>query len=153
MRQDQQMPRMRPRAAGLGAAIAALALLWGGGPLLATPAKSSTPAKTATGSKTAAKKPAAKKPATSKAYPTVATVGGRDIDELDIQLAAGALADDPARTKSPATWRRSLLDRCVDRELLAMEAERRGLANDPAVKARLTEREYTILLRQVAEKV
>jgi hypothetical protein len=159
---------MRPRAAGLGVAVAALALLWGGAPSLApaqtstqkpagaksaTSSKSTAPAKATTGTKTAAKKPAAKKPASPKAYPTVATVGDRVIDELDIQLAADALADDPARTKSPSKWRRSLLDRCVDRELLAMDAERRGLAQDPAVKARLTEREYTILLREVEEKV
>ena len=149
---------MRPSAAGLGAAVAALALLCGGAPSLApaqtstqkpaaaksaTSSKSTAPAKATAGTKTAAKKPAAKKPASPKAYPTVATVGDRVIDELDIQLAADALADDPARTKSPSKWRRSLLDRCVDRELLAMDAERRGLAQDPAVKARLSKSSST----------
>lgn len=99
---------------------------------------------------------AAKKapPAAAAAAPSViATVGSRKIDSVDIQRAAASMASDPLRKKDPAAWRRMLLDRCVDRELLAMEAERQGLDQDPDLKKRIAEREYLVLLREMYAKV
>ena len=161
---------MRPRAAGLGTAVAAIALLFGTGPFAGPgpdagpaqaaaqttakqPAAKPAPAKAPASSKKSTSKSAAKGAAATGTPATVATVGDRIIDERDIQFAASALADDPARKRNPEAWRRGLLDRCVDRELLAMEAERRGLAGDPAVKARLDEREYAILLREMEQRI
>jgi hypothetical protein len=46
-----------------------------------------------------------------------------------------------------------LLDRCVDRELLSMEAERLGLQNDPMVKRRYEDREFLRLYREVHERL
>jgi len=63
------------------------------------------------------------------------------------------LGDDPLRKKNPSLWRRMLLDRCVDRELLAMEPERRGIARDPAVRQRIAEREYAHLFQVVYQRV
>jgi len=83
----------------------------------------------------------------------IATVGSRTVDAADIQNAAQILADDPLRKKNPALWRRALLDRCVDRELLAMEAERRGVAQDPRIRQRIAEREYLALFQTVYQKV
>jgi hypothetical protein len=102
----------------------------------------------------AAKAPA--KAASKKAAPaaaTIATVGRRRIDATDIQRAARALASDPLRKKDPAAWRRMLLDRVADRELLALAAEQRDLAKDPVLAKRISDREYSILLRSLYEKV
>ena len=85
---------------------------------------------------------------------TIATVGtGRTVTDLDIRQAAIALEADPLRARDPAAWRRMLLDRCVDRELLAMEAGTRGLERDPVVASRLAEREYLTLHREIYKKV
>ena len=145
-----QTLHMRPRAAGLGTAAALIALLVGAGTPAAQKASPKSASKAASSSKPAAKTSSAKSAA--KAPLTVATVGNRTIDERDIQLAAEALSGDPARKRNPDAWRRSLLDRCVDRELLSMEAERRGIGDDAHVKARLAEREYAILLREVEDR-
>jgi hypothetical protein len=83
----------------------------------------------------------------------IATLGNRTVDALDIQLAALALSGDPLRRQNPAQWRRMLLDRSVDRELLAMEAERRGIANDPEVRQRIAEREFLHLYQAVHQGV
>lgn len=83
----------------------------------------------------------------------IATVGDRTVDALDIQSAALLMGGDPLRQKSPALWRRMLLDRCVDRELLALEAERRGIARDPAIRQRIAEREYAALYQAVYQRV
>ena len=90
---------------------------------------------------------------TAAAPSVIATVGSRKIDSVDIQRAAASMASDPLRKKDPASWRRMLLDRCVDRELLAMEAERQGLDQDPELKKRIAEREYLVLLREMYAKV
>ncbi|HEY6221211.1 MAG TPA: peptidyl-prolyl cis-trans isomerase [Candidatus Eisenbacteria bacterium] len=84
---------------------------------------------------------------------TVATVGARKITDLDIRRAAAALDDDPLHKRDPAAWRRMLLDRCVDRELLAMEADRHGLDKDPAIAARIAEREFLTLNREMYRRV
>jgi len=64
-----------------------------------------------------------------------------------------ALGLEPPRGITPRAWRRTLLDRCVDRELLALEAERRGLFDDPDVNRAGTEREYDLLRGVLYEKV
>jgi hypothetical protein len=72
---------------------------------------------------------------------------------VDIQRAAESLAGDPLRKRNPAAWRRTLLDRVADRELLALEAERRGLDRDPVLSKRVADREYTILVRELYRRV
>jgi hypothetical protein len=83
----------------------------------------------------------------------VATLGDRTVDAADIQAAAAALAADPLRTRNPALWRTKLLDRCVDRELLAAEAARRDYDKDPEVRHRVAEREYFTLLGETYRRV
>jgi len=83
----------------------------------------------------------------------IATLGNRTVEAIDIQQAAAALANDPLRTRNPALWRRMLLDRCVDRELLSMEAERLGLPNDPEIKRRYEDREFLRLYRETHERI
>ncbi len=83
----------------------------------------------------------------------IATMGNRTVDALDIQRAAEVLASDPLKKKNPTQWRRMLLDRCVDRELLAMEAERRGVADDPAVRQKIAEQEFLHLYQIVHQRV
>ncbi len=113
---------------------------------LAGPAPSAEPA----GAAATKAAPASTKPTPAPAAPVVvATVGSRKVDSVDIQRAAVALTSDPLHKKNPTAWRRMLLDRSVDRELLAMEAERRGLDNDPELRKRIAEREYLILLREM----
>ncbi|HET9950368.1 MAG TPA: peptidylprolyl isomerase [Candidatus Eisenbacteria bacterium] len=82
----------------------------------------------------------------------IATVGNRSVEAVDIQRAAGALGYDPPRGMTAKAWRRTLLDRCVDRELLGAEAERRGLPDDPDVKRERIEREYGIFMQVLYEK-
>jgi peptidyl-prolyl cis-trans isomerase C len=122
----------------LGIAVLAIFMLAGGGPARSAEPAAGAPKKAA---------PASTAPA------TVATVGSRKVDALDIQRAASALGSDPLRAKNPAAWKRMLLDRCVDRELLAAEAERRGLDKEPAIQKKAAEREYLILLRETYSKV
>ena len=83
----------------------------------------------------------------------IATVGGRSVEAIDIQRAALALGLEPPRGMTPRAWRRTLLDRCVDRELLALEAERRALLDDPDVRRAVTEREFDLLMGLLYEKV
>jgi hypothetical protein len=139
-------PWSKPIAIGV---LIAVAVLWIVGAVVAE-AGTGTPTAT-----TATKAPAAKKPSSSppKATGTVATVGTRAIDQIDIQRAAQALSADPLRLKNPAKWRRSLLDRCVDRELLDMEAERQGLDRDSALTALKREREYSVFWREIYHRV
>jgi hypothetical protein len=127
--------------------LIAVAALWVLGAVVAE-ARTGTPT-------TTTKVPAAKKPSSSppKATGTVATVGPRAIDQIDIQHAAQALSADPLRLKNPAKWRRSLLDRCVDRELLDMEAQRQGLDRDSALTALKKEREYSVFWREIYHRV
>ncbi len=82
----------------------------------------------------------------------IATVGGRSVGAIDIERAAMALGPEPPRGMTARAWRRTLLDRCVDRELLALEAERRGLMDDREVRREVTEREHAYLMGLVYEK-
>ncbi len=110
----------------------------------AAPSKASARPKSA-----AARRAAVATPAT-----TIANVGsGRTVTDLDIRQAALALVTDPLQKRDPAAWRRMLLDRCVDRELLAMEADRRGLDKEPALASRVAEREYLTLHREIFNRV
>ena len=74
--------------------------------------------------------------ARGKAAPAgaIAFVGDRAIDGADIRRAAEVMRDDPLRLREHGVWRKKLLDLCVDRELLALEAERAGLPSDAVVK-------------------
>ena len=83
----------------------------------------------------------------------IATVGDRTVEAIDIQNAAKSLGADPPKGVTPKAWRRTLLERCVDREILAAEANRRGLGDDPEVRHATTERQYDILMRLVYDKV
>lgn len=101
--------------------------------------------------------PGAPTPAKAAVAPSmrgpIATLGTRTVEPVDIERAALVLASDPLRTRNPAQWRRMLLDRCVDRELLSMEAERLGLPDDPVVKRRYQDREFLRLYRETWERV
>jgi len=102
---------------------------------------------------TPAKAHPAKAPASKSAPAVVATVGGRKIDEADLRQAAVVLRSDPLRKRDPAAWKQALVRLAADRELLAAEAERRGLDKDPELEARIADHEYIRLLRQVYDKV
>jgi len=64
----------------------------------------------------------------------VALVGDGRVEEADIRRAALVMESDPLRTREHRAWRNKLLDLCVDRELLAREAERGGFSSDRVVK-------------------
>jgi hypothetical protein len=83
----------------------------------------------------------------------IARVGDRVIDESDIRVAAAAMADSPLRRRNPALWRKALVDRCIDREILAAEAERRGYLADPEVQRRIHGRDYELLLGELYRRV
>jgi len=138
---------------GVLAAVAVVWAAWAVAALAATTPTAKAPAAT---SKTATTKAGTKKTAASppKASGAVATVGtSRTIDQIDIQRAAQALYTDPLRVKDPGKWRRSLLDRCVDRELLDMEAQKQGLDRDSALVALRNEREYSVFWREIYRRV
>jgi PPIC-type peptidyl-prolyl cis-trans isomerase-like protein/parvulin-like peptidyl-prolyl cis-trans isomerase-like protein len=118
-----------------------------------TAAAKAAPANASPAKAEPAKPPTAKKPTKVAPAIVVATVGSRKVDDWDIKRAATALYDDPLRKRDPAAWRRMLLDRCVDRELLAAEAEHRGLDKDPALATRIAEREFLTLLREIYQRV
>lgn len=63
------------------------------------------------------------------------------------------MADDPLRIRKPALWRKKLLDLCVDRELLALEAERAGLLKDPAVKHEIERRSADALYAVIRDRI
>lgn len=129
---------MKPDARMLRAAALAILIL-----MPADEARSQNPADAA-----------AKQSASRATAPTVvASVGSRTVDNVDIQQAAVVLASDPLRKKNPAAWRRMLLDRCVDRELLAIAAERLALDKDPEIARRLENRNYLTLLRETYARV
>jgi len=85
----------------------------------------------------------------------IATVGDseRSVEAIDIQQAALSLGLVPPKGMTTRAWRRTLLDRCVDRELLALEAERRGLPDDPEVVQGIEAREFSILIGELHQRV
>ena len=83
----------------------------------------------------------------------IATVGSdRRVDEADIRRAALALANDPLRATNPKVWRKKLLDLCVDRELLSIEAERSGLANERALKREIQRESAALVFREIRDR-
>lgn len=83
----------------------------------------------------------------------IATIGNRTVEAVDILQAALSLGVDAPAGMTPKVWRRTLLDRCVDRELLAMEADRRALYDDRAVRRATVEREYGLLMPEIYTRV
>jgi len=83
----------------------------------------------------------------------IATVGDRRVEEADIRRAALVMADDPLRIKKPALWRKKLLDLCVDRELLALEAERSGPLKEPAIRHEVERRSADFLYPVIRDRV
>ncbi len=83
----------------------------------------------------------------------IAFVAGRRVEEADIRRAALVMASDPLRASNHALWRKKLLDLCVDRELLALEAERRGLLNDASVGHRIGVASADLLFATIREKL
>jgi len=98
-------------------------------------------------------KPAASKGSDAKGSAPIAVIGKRRVEEADIRRAAIVMEFDPARTRQPAVWRKKLLDLCVDRELLAMEAERQGLLNDPDVKDRIARQTEGVFYDAIRDRV
>lgn len=82
----------------------------------------------------------------------IALVAGRPVEAADIRRAALVMAGDPLRTSHPALWRKKLLELCVDRELLALEAERRGLLSDESVRHRIEAASVEILYAAIRER-
>ncbi len=100
---------------------------------------------------------AANAPSPARANPpsppgAIALVADRRVEEADIRRAASVLADDPLRTQNHALWRKKLLDLCVDRELLALEAERKGFPADATVKHELEVGSAEILYAAIRDK-
>jgi parvulin-like peptidyl-prolyl isomerase len=83
----------------------------------------------------------------------IAVIADRRVEEADIQRAALVMERDPLRTRKPALWRKKLLDLCVDRELLALEAERAGFLNNPTVKRRIERSSAEALYAVIRERV
>jgi len=100
--------------------------------------------------------PRPKSPATSAkrapAVGAIALIADRRVEEADIQRAALVMERDPLRKTNHALWRRKLLDLCVDRELLALEAERTGLLNDPEVKQRVESKSAELLFAAIRDR-
>src|SRR2546427_9882344 len=82
----------------------------------------------------------------------IALIADRRVDERDIKRAAEILADDPLRKRQHGAWKKKLLDLCVDRELLAIEAERQGLLHDPDVKRAVERRSADVLFAAIRER-
>ncbi len=83
----------------------------------------------------------------------IATVGtSRRVDEADIRRAALVLAGDPLRATQPKAWRKKLLDLCVDRELLSLEAERSGLADERDLKLEIQLESAHLVFREISSR-
>lgn len=96
---------------------------------------------------------AAKAPAPKATAPkAVAWVADRRVEEADIRRAAVVLAGDPLRTRNRAAWRKKLLDLCVDRELLALEAERTGFLKQEEVRRRIDRSSSDCLYGEVRDR-
>ena len=153
MTESTKLHPRRNLAALVLLALCAAGPAWSDTPAPKAPPAKAEPAKAPPPKAEPAKPPTAKRAVAAGPVAVVATVGSRKIDEIDIRSAALALEDDPLRKKDPAAWRRMLLDRCADRELLALEAQHQGLDKDPALAARIAEREYLIMLREMYQRV
>ncbi len=101
----------------------------------------------------APRKAAPRAKAAAKSPAVIALIAGRRVDEADIRRAALVMERDPARAKDHAAWRKKLLDFCVDRELLALEAERAGFLKDPLVRRRIEVESASTLYLAIKDKV
>ena len=99
---------------------------------------------------------AAKASPRPKSAPTaagaIALIADRRVEEADIQRAALVMERDPLRKTNHALWRKKLLDLCVDRELLALEAEREGFPNDPDVKREVERRNAELFYAAIRDR-
>ena len=138
------MPRQRSIPAVLAALAVLLSLPLGSGS--AKGAKQPSPAAKAS--------PRPKSPATAPktAAGAIALIADRRVEEADIQRAALVMERDPLRKTNHALWRKKLLDLCVDRELLALEAERAGLLNDPDVKREIERNTADLLYAVIRDR-
>jgi hypothetical protein len=98
----------------------------------------------------ATKAPARK--AASKAPAPIARVADRRVEEADIRRAALVLESDPLRASDHAAWRKKLLDLCVDRELLALEAERAGFLDLREVRQDIDQKSADFLYGEVRDR-
>jgi hypothetical protein len=105
----------------------------------------------AEGAKAPARRPTPARGQSSPGGP-IALVADRRVEEADIQRAGLVMERDPLRKGQPALWRKKLLELCVDRELLALEAERTGLLNDRAVKHRIERLSSDLLYAELRER-
>jgi hypothetical protein len=141
------MPRQRSIPAVLAALAVLLSLPFGPGS--AKGAKQPSPAAKAS--------PRPKSPsATAKRNPpavgAIALIADRRVEEADIQRAALVMERDPLRRTNHALWRRKLLDLCVDRELLALEAERAGFLNNPDVSQGIERGSADLLYAEIRDR-
>ncbi len=132
------------------AALAAVAVLLSFplGPGSAKGAKQPTP-----GTK-ASLRPKSSSTAAKESAPAgaVATIGGRRVEDADIQRAAVVMQNHPLRKTNHALWRKKLLELCVDRELLALEAERAGFVNAPDVKRQIERNSAAALFAAIRDR-
>lgn len=84
--------------------------------------------------------------------PVLATVDGTEIHRSDVEAARARLPEQ-YRQLPPQVLEEALVQRLVDEELLRREAERRGLADDPEVKAELERARATILRAILMERI
>ena len=84
--------------------------------------------------------------------PVIATVDGTEIHRSDLEAARARLPDQ-YRQLPPQVVEQALIRQLVDGELLRAEAERRGLAEDPEVKAELARARAAILRAVLAERI
>jgi len=96
--------------------------------------------------------PKAKASAAKAGSDAVALVAGRTVEDADIRRAAQVMEGDPLRIREHGVWRKKLLDLCVDRELLALEAERAGFTNDPVVSHEFDLGRADILYNAIRER-
>jgi len=82
----------------------------------------------------------------------IALIADRRVEEEDIRRAALVMANDPLRSQEHAQWRKRLLGLCVDRELLALEAERTGFPKDAAVKHEIDIASSALLYAAIRDK-
>ena len=99
---------------------------------------------------TASSPPASKRAAADE---PIARIADRRVDEADIHRAALVMERDPLRTRQPALWRKKLLELCVDRELLALEAEREGFLNNHEVKRRVERESAGALYALIRDRI
>lgn len=144
-----------PGRRSIPAALAALAVLLSLplGPGTAKGARQPSPGTKASPRPKSAPSAAKISSATSAAQGTIALIADRRVEEADIRRAALVMERDPLRKTNHALWRKKLLDLCVDRELLALEAERTGLLNDPSVMRRIERSNADLLYAAIRARV